>query len=277
MKVGRLGTNRRSDRCGAPAHDTTPRLPRGSTAAVLARPDPERRQCADRTGSRVWPPAQPGTRLRTQTTGSGSGGMAELVKATAERRVSGDLAGFATVYDLHVPVVFGLALRITGCREAAEEVTQDVFLRLWSHGSEFDPGRGSLRNWLCLTAHSRAVGWVRREVAQKDRAARAARLRATLGSSHPFETEVDAAVDACTETAAIRTALATLSAAQSDAVVLVYFSGLTHFEVARALDIPLGTAKTRIRSGLRQLGKALGQPGVAGQRSLSEAMSAAPV
>lgn len=157
----------------------------------------------------------------------------------------------AEVYDLYSPLVFGLACRVTQSREAAEEITQDVFLRLWRDDSTFDPERGSVRSWLCMIGHGLAVSWVRREVSQRERLLRAgeADVSGWVLQQSPVEAESETQADA----ASVRTSLLELSAVQREALLLVYFEGLTHRELAEVQGIPLGTAKSRVRDSLRRL------------------------
>ncbi|MGI9016440.1 MAG: RNA polymerase sigma factor [Euzebya sp.] len=163
-----------------------------------------------------------------------------------------ELAG---LYDLHAPVLFGLARRVTGSRQAAEEITQDVFLRLWRGGSavdpSFDPERGSVRSWLCMVGHGLAVSWVRREVSPRDRLLRthSAEDSGWMADQSPVEADVQTRSDAATA----RELLLALSVVQREALSLVYFDGLTHRELAQVLGIPVGTAKSRLHDSLRHL------------------------
>lgn len=79
-----------------------------------------------------------------------------------ERLVAGDGEALVEVYDAHAPVVYGLAIRVTGDHTAAEDITQDVFVRLWERPEDFDPCCGRLRTWLCTVARRRAIDWIRR-------------------------------------------------------------------------------------------------------------------
>jgi len=157
----------------------------------------------------------------------------------------------AEIYDQHAPVVYGLARRVTGSREASEEITQDVFLRLWRDDSTFDAGRGSMRSWLCMVGHGLAVSWVRREMSQRDRLLRTHETEASgwMLQQSPVELDAEAQADAV----AVRASLLALSKVQREALSLVYFDGLTHRELAEVQGIPLGTAKSRVRDSLRHL------------------------
>jgi RNA polymerase sigma-70 factor (ECF subfamily) len=128
--------------------------------------------------------------------------------------------------------------------ELAEEVVQDTFLALWRKPSAFDPRRGSLRSFLCAVARNKAVDRVRREQAQR-------RVAATLGEaalSLPSVSHTDP-----DDRITVLHALRSLSPVQREALLLAYFGGRTYRVVASELDIPVGTAKTRMRDGLSSL------------------------
>jgi len=175
--------------------------------------------------------------------------LVQLLKACS----LGEEAAFATLYDATAARLFGLVLRTVRDRAQAEEVTQDAYLDIWRNSSRFDPGRGSALSWLMTIGHRKAVDRVR--------SAEAARRRDTAyearEQSAPFDQTVEDAhrnLDA----QRVRKALATLTEAQRGALELAYFGGYTHSEVAVMLDLPLGTAKTRIRDGLIRLRDTLG-------------------
>ncbi len=160
----------------------------------------------------------------------------------------GDKSAFADLYETVAPRVYGLVLRILRDAHQSEEVTQEVLLQLWELSNRFDPHRGSAHAWVMTMAHRRAVdrvrsteAWRRRDIVDAQR---------TLKTS--FDQTSEEALT-CLEAEAVRTALASLSAIQRQAVELAYFGGHTHREVSRLLQLPLGTAKTRIRDGLSRL------------------------
>ena len=175
--------------------------------------------------------------------------LVELLKACS----LGEEAAFAKLYDATTTRLFGLVLRIVRDRAQAEEVTQDAYLDIWRNCSRFDPDRGSALSWLMTIGHRKAVDRVR--------SAEAARRRDTAYESRdqaaPFDQTVEEAhrnLDA----QRVRRALDTLTEAQRGALELAYFGGYTHREVATMLDLPVGTAKTRIRDGLIRLRDTLG-------------------
>ena len=162
----------------------------------------------------------------------------------------------AEAYRRHAGAVFGLAKRVLGDRALAEEVVQEVFLRLWQQPDRFDADRGSLRSYLLAQSHGRAVDLLRSEGARRRREERDARSTAEAG--YDLEHEVwDLAV-----AEHVREAMAELPDDERRAIELAYFGGLTYRQVADVLGAPEGTVKSRIRSGLRRLRGGLAQAGV---------------
>jgi RNA polymerase sigma-70 factor (ECF subfamily) len=143
--------------------------------------------------------------------------------------------------------VFGLAVTILADRHAAEDVAQEAFLRAYRHAGSFDARRASVATWLLTITRNAAVDAVRL------RRASPADPEAILALALPAPTHPEGDAVLRTEVDRVRSALATLPAEQGRAVVLAAFHGLTGAEVAALEDIPLGTAKTRIRAGLSKL------------------------
>jgi RNA polymerase sigma-70 factor (ECF subfamily) len=157
------------------------------------------------------------------------------------RLAAGDEEALAEVWQRHGPLVFGLARRLTGDSSLAEDVTQEVFVTLWQQPERFDAARGSLRAYLGVHAQRRAIDAMRRDGRRAEREHRHHRL-------HPRSVTSPGDTAECSELAGIvRTAIKKLPVEQREAVELAYFSGLTHREVATALGIPEGTAKSRLR------------------------------
>jgi RNA polymerase sigma-70 factor (ECF subfamily) len=156
------------------------------------------------------------------------------------RMVAGDEEALAEVWQRHGSLVFGLARRVTGDVCIAEEVAQEVFVALWQHPDRFDPARGSLRAYLGVHAHRRAIDALRRDGRRAAREERSYQLDGSTRCRSGDEAGADVA-------AVVREAIGRLPAEQRQAVVLAYYHGLTHIEVADALGVPEGTAKSRLR------------------------------
>lgn len=178
----------------------------------------------------------------------------DLVLVVAmERR---DKMAFAELYRRYGGSLFCAALRVLSVREQAEEVVQDVFIRLWRNPERFDPERGPLRPFLLAQAHGRAVDIARSERARQRREASDA---IQIKTQSVVEDDVmDFVVGQ-----EIREAVGMLSRTERDAIGLAYFGGHSYVEVASLLGIPEGTAKSRIRSGLVRLRIVLVERGLA--------------
>jgi RNA polymerase sigma-70 factor, ECF subfamily len=177
--------------------------------------------------------------------------LADLLRRSAR----GDEAAFAALYDATARRIYGLVLRIVRDPAMSEEVTQEVYLDVWRHSARFDAQRGSAISWLMTIAHRTAVDRVRASEASRRRDD----AHAATHQDIEFDTTAESA-QASLEAQRVRRALTTLTDAQRSAVELAYLGGYTHTEVARLLDLPLGTAKTRIRDGLIRLRDTLGVP-----------------
>src|SRR4051794_640361 len=145
----------------------------------------------------------------------------ERDRRLAARLVAGDEAALREVYREYAPAVLGLATRVLGNHALAEEVMQEVFVRLWQHPERFDAGRGKLRSYLLATTHSRAVERVRHEDALRRRHEAAAREPSLEAADETLAVQRDAVQHA------VRTALAELPADQRRAIELAYFDGLS--------------------------------------------------
>ncbi len=171
------------------------------------------------------------------------------------RLVARDCAALTELYDQFGSYVFGLAARVIGDRRAAEDITQDVFLSLWERPEAFEPERGKLRTFVGTLAHRRAIDYVRREEARRRRAARDA------ASARPIP-DVDELAMAIVTAEHVRSEVERLPAEQREAIELAYFGGRTYRQVADELGIPEGTAKSRMRLGLRRIADALAAQGM---------------
>jgi RNA polymerase sigma-70 factor (ECF subfamily) len=174
----------------------------------------------------------------------------------AARLVSGDEAALREVYREHVAAVNGLALRVLSNEALAEDVVQDVFVRLWEQPERFDPERGRLRAFLLSMTHSRAVERVRAE--------ESLRRRHVAAEREPVEMPNDPARVAENRDVedSVRAALAQLPDAQRTPIEMAYFSGMSYREVALELGEAEGTVKYRIRMGMQKLRAALRTTGV---------------
>lgn len=159
----------------------------------------------------------------------------------------GHTDALATVYEEHSHVVFETARCLVGQRPLAEEVVQDVFLRLWDHPERFDGSRGTLRTYLKTIAYGRAIDLARSESARRRREEREARLSAR---GAPADADLDTQVVVTDE---LRGALAQLREPEREAIAMAYFLGYSYREVATELGFPEGTIKNRIRAGLARL------------------------
>lgn len=181
-------------------------------------------------------------------------GDAALVVAIGRSRDE----ALAEVYRRHAGAVYGLARRILGEDTRAEEVVQEVFLRLWRQPEGFDPERGTLRSYLLADAHGRSVDLVRSEVSRRRREEKDARSRAN--AAYDLEHEVWD----LTLAEQVKAALVGLDPEERRAIELAYFGGHSYREVAVLLGRPEGTVKSRIRAGLHKLQRSLAHVSTAG-------------
>ncbi|MEV7284562.1 sigma-70 family RNA polymerase sigma factor [Streptomyces sp. NPDC093252] len=165
----------------------------------------------------------------------------------------GDEEAFAGVYDAVAGRVLGVARAVLRDRAQSEEVAQEVLVEVWRTAPRYRPDRGTALNWILTLAHRRAVDRVRSAEAAAVRDHRAALLDRT-----PEYDEVSEQVEARLEREQVRRCLRTLTEVQRQAVTLAYYRGLTYRQVAEALKLPLGTAKTRLRDGLIRMRDCLG-------------------
>lgn len=181
-----------------------------------------------------------------------------------------DPTTFSRVYDENARGVYGTALRILGDAPRAQDVTQDVFLRVWRNPGRFDERRGELGSYLRLMARSRALDlWRETQAAGRARD----RLESVVAVEHEIDSDErpSSVVERDEDRAAVRDALRSLPEPQREAVVLAYWGGMTADEIARRAGVPLGTAKSRIRLGMAKLRTAVEEraPGIGAAPALA--------
>jgi RNA polymerase sigma-70 factor, ECF subfamily len=169
--------------------------------------------------------------------------------------VQRDQEALRELYNRYGGVVTGLARRILGDVSLAEDITQDVFVHLWRTAERFNAERGKLRTMLLTQTHGKCVDLIR---ARNARSAREAKVHTQDDSTQ--SDAVDAELMAITETELIRAAVTRLPVEERTVLELAYFGGNTYRQVATLLDLPEGTVKGRIRSGLRRLHEYLAEP-----------------
>jgi RNA polymerase sigma-70 factor (ECF subfamily) len=172
---------------------------------------------------------------------------ADLVLAIA----AGDQLALHGLYERAHRIVFTLALRITANRETAEELTIDVFHDIWRRASDYDAANGTVLGWIMNQARSRSIDRLRFEH-RKKRSHDGVPVPETEATPDPGDV-----LELRQQSEALRTALAVLTPDERLAIETTFFAGLTHAEAAMRLNQPLGTVKTRIRSGLHKLRDAL--------------------
>ena len=180
----------------------------------------------------------------------------ELLKAVAAPRDEAAEAALGQLYDRYRLILFGVLIRILNNREEAEDVLQEVFLQVWRRAADFDPNRGRPFTWLVTLARSRGIDRLR-SLASRERVA-------TMAGADEASDEVsDAATDAIRseQRGVVNSALSQLPEEQKRPLMLAYFDGLTQSEIATQLGAPLGTVKTRMRSGMMKLRELLSSQG----------------
>jgi RNA polymerase sigma-70 factor (ECF subfamily) len=175
---------------------------------------------------------------------------------------SGEHLALRTLYDRYAGAVFSLALKMVADREVAEEVTQEVFLRIWRHARTYDPARGRVPTWVLGLTHHLSIDQIRRRKVQ-------AVPMPVSDDGEPLATQVaDPSIDVerdvwgAERREVLIEALRYLPAPQREVIEQAYYRGLTQVEIAQLIGIPLGTVKTRLRLGLRKLRDILQRQGL---------------
>ena len=164
-----------------------------------------------------------------------------------------DMRAFEQLYDRHSRIVYGLVLRILQQASIAEEVVQDIFLQLWRNASRYESGRGPFVPWLLTLARNRALDHLRLKSERQRRREDQADELPQIAQVPQYEKELDEKRRA----EVVRSLMSSLSAQQKKAIELAYFEGLSHSEIAAALQEPLVTVKSWIRNGLLRLKEGL--------------------
>jgi RNA polymerase sigma-70 factor, ECF subfamily len=159
-----------------------------------------------------------------------------------------DADAFATLYDRHSRAAFSLAYRMMGERQAAEDLAQDAFLKVWRSASSYRAERGSVRTWILSIVHNRGIDQIRSHASRRRTQDK---IEASAPRSQP--SEAFAQTWRNSQRDQIREALDTLPPEQLKILELAYFSGYTHVEISELLRLPLGTVKGRMRLGLKKI------------------------
>ena len=172
--------------------------------------------------------------------------------ALVHRLLQKDVRAFEQLYDRHARIVYGLVLRILQQASTAEEVVQDIFLQLWRNAGQYQSDRGPFVPWLLTLARNRALDNLR----LKSERQRRREDQSDLPSIAQVP-EYEKALDEKRRAEVVRSLLGSLTAQQKKAIEMAYFEGLSHSEIAAALQEPLGTVKSWIRNGLLRLKEGL--------------------
>jgi RNA polymerase sigma-70 factor (ECF subfamily) len=160
----------------------------------------------------------------------------------------GDAEAFALLYDRHSRAAYSLAYRLMNGRQAAEDLLQDSFIKVWRSAGGYRVGRGSVRTWILSIVRNRAIDQFRSDASRR-------RTREEVEASTPtsYPSEAFAETWRNTQQEQMREVLKMLPQEQLRILELAYFSGYTHVEIAERLSLPLGTVKGRMRLGLEKL------------------------
>jgi RNA polymerase sigma-70 factor (ECF subfamily) len=176
-------------------------------------------------------------------------GPSDEPAALVARIAQGDREAFGRFYDVFAGTAFALIRRVLKQPAASEEVLQDVFLEIWREAAQYDPRRGSPAAWVITKARTRAIDKLR-SMRRRDRTFVAPVDEVVARQNDPAALDPGVAAE---ERGVVRSALAQLSSSQRRVIELAFFEGLTQTEIAARLGEPLGTVKTRARSGLERL------------------------
>jgi RNA polymerase sigma-70 factor (ECF subfamily) len=161
---------------------------------------------------------------------------------------AGDRNAVAALYDRYGSAAYGLAYRITSDATMAEDAVQDAFVSVWQQAARFDPARGQVRSWLLTIVHHKAIDAVRRRSGRAERALSEGPEQFVASHGDPV-----VLAEWSMEATAVREAMQRIPADQRRTIEMAYFQGLTHVEIAQAMDVPPGTVKSRLRIGLEKM------------------------
>jgi RNA polymerase sigma-70 factor, ECF subfamily len=181
-----------------------------------------------------------------------------LIKLIVQARAE----ALSELYDRYARLVFGLALNSVRDPNTAEEITQDVFMRVWQRAGQYQAGRGQVSTWLTSITRHRAIDQLRRRGSRPEQHS-VTWAEVPLGTE-PSTNGPEKAVTLNLERERVRRAVAELPEEQKHVLALGYFQGLSQSEIAGVLDLPLGTVKTRVRLAMQKLRRLLQQQQAAG-------------
>jgi len=170
----------------------------------------------------------------------------------------GDAEAFAVLYDRHGRPAYSLAYRMMGEKQAAEELAQNAFIKVWRGAGSYRAERASVRTWILSIVHNRGIDQLRSHASRRRLQEK---IEASAASSQPSEAFAETWRN--TQSEQVREALSTLPKEQLKILELAYFSGYTHVEIAELLGVPLGTVKGRMRAGLKKMRAYFGSQSVA--------------
>ncbi|MBZ5606069.1 MAG: sigma-70 family RNA polymerase sigma factor [Acidobacteriia bacterium] len=195
-------------------------------------------------------PAEPQSWLRSEAAVKQAAWAAYI-----ERCARGDQAALGALYDETSRVIYGIALRMLGEPADAEEVTLDVYSQAWRSAGSYSDRRGSVATWLVMLARSRAIDRLRSKACR-------ARIEEPIPKSADYASPIpgpEEEIEWNRQRRRVQAAIDSLPAEQKQALDLAVFSGLTHTELAAALNQPLGTVKSRVRLGMMKIREVLGE------------------
>lgn len=175
------------------------------------------------------------------------GGLTDV--QLAEQLAAGDLGALELLYDRYGGLAYSVSMRVLGDPGKAEDVVQDVFLKLWTNAERFDSNRGSLRTWLLTAVRNRSIDYLRGRGAHERSEKEIPDRVVAIGQGSDPWLEVSLAM----EREAVRQAVDSLPMEQKQAVELAYFGGYSHVEIAEMIRVPLSTVKGRMRLGMEKL------------------------